>query len=298
MDGRIYGTTNSGDGFVIANGRLQVFLSHTDPMHGVITCMYPDPVSPGYVYVESDYGIVIHADVEDFENTMSLIEMGTLSQCMAISYVNNRLWFCCRNGIGIMDRGQVRALENVPMNNPITKVTSDYEGNLWFASTRQGVMKIVPNQFTDIFEKYHLEERVVNSTCMLDDQLYIATDNGLIVFDSDGNRVESIPVTEVAYPDGHSFADEGVTLNLIDMLYNVRIRSITKDSKDRLWFAAWRQYGVLRYDHGKVMLFTEADGMFSNNVRKISECPDGSYVAALTGGVNIIKDDEIGRAHV
>ena len=46
------------------------------------------------------------------------------------------------------------------MDNSIGHVTTDYEGNLWFTSSRQGVMKIVPNQFADIFERYNIPEDV------------------------------------------------------------------------------------------------------------------------------------------
>ena len=78
------------------------------------------------------------------------------------------------NGIGVLDQGNIVPLENIPMNNSVSDMTTDYEGNLWFVSTRQGVMKIVPNQFTDIFAKYGLQKAVVNSTCMLDGILYFS----------------------------------------------------------------------------------------------------------------------------
>ena len=64
------------------------------------------------------------------------------------------------------------------MEKQIDHVMTDYEGNLWFTSTRQSVMKIVPNQFLDIFKQYDLPAEVVNSTCMYGRQLFMGTDSG------------------------------------------------------------------------------------------------------------------------
>ncbi len=292
-DGKVYGSTNSGDGFVIEGTEISVFLSHEDSRYGLITYLYPDPISPGYIYFENTNGNMMHVDYNDFDHTAQPIDTGSLSQTMSMAFVNQRLWFCCRNGIGVMDRGKVYTLKNVPMNNSATKVISDYEGNLWFTSTRQGVMKIVPNQFSDIFEKFGLESAVVNTTCMLDDQLFIGTDAGLLAVDKDGKKVESVHVDEAVFANGMVFSDSP-NLDLITMLSNVRIRSIMRDSKDRLWIAAWRQYGVLCYDHGKVTIFSDSDGLYSNNVRRIIESPDqSSYIVAVTGGINIIRDNAV-----
>ena len=76
-----------------------------------------------------------------------------------------------------------------------------YEGNLWFTSTRQGVMKIVPNRFNDVFERYHLPPMVVNSTCLYDGSLFLGTDSGLIVLEKD-MPAQSIPLTEARTASG------------------------------------------------------------------------------------------------
>ena len=290
-DGKIYGITNAGDGFVLENGKVCNFLSHENNRIGNITALYPDPEKPGYIYCETDTGIMLHKEIENTDNSYELVNLGPLYQVLSINYINNRLWFCCRNGIGIMDNGTVHVLENVPMNNSICKVTNDYEGNLWFASTRQGVMKICPNQFSDINAKYNLETGVVNSTCILDDQLFIATDTGLIVLNSDGSLAETIPVSKAAFANGTLYSD--LPVNLLNIFHNVRIRSIMKDSKDRLWFSCWRLLGTVCYDHGEVTIYSDEDGLYSNNTRRVVERDDGSYIVAVTGGVNVIKDGKV-----
>ena len=50
------------------------------------------------------------------------------------------------------------------MDNSVTAMITDHEDNLWFASSRQGVMKLVPDRFTDISKLTELDNTVVNSS--------------------------------------------------------------------------------------------------------------------------------------
>ena len=174
------------------------------------------------------------------------------------------------------------------MDNSVGHVMTDYAGNLWFTSTRQGVMKVVPNQFADLFDRYKLDPTVVNSTSMLDQQLFIATDSGLIVVEN-GKTLESMPLTEATTASGVDLDAK----DLLEFMDGVRIRSIIRDSQDRIWIATWRKHGLIRYDHGKVTAFTVDDGLFSDRVRVVCECEDGTIMVANTGGVSIIKDDAV-----
>ena len=74
---------------------------------------------------------------------MEVIDIAPLNSVMDLRVIDEKLWICARNGIGVMDEDGVHVLEDVPMNNSVGHVIVDYEGNLWFTSTRQGVMKIV-----------------------------------------------------------------------------------------------------------------------------------------------------------
>jgi energy-coupling factor transport system substrate-specific component len=153
-------------------------------------------------------------------------------------------------------------------------------------------MKIVPNQFADIFDRYGLPESVVNSTCMYGKQLFVATDSGLIVLE-DRKPADSVPITKAVTASGVGLE----VTDLLDYLDGVRIRSIIRDSKGRLWIATWRKHGLVRYDNGELMTFTEEDGLFSDRVRVVCERSDGAIMVANTGGVSIIKGDQIVESH-
>ena len=220
--------------------------------------------------------------------TLGKIDIEPLKYLKSMEYIDGKIWICAGNGVGVIEDGQFTLIDNLLMNNNVGHVMTDYLGNLWFTSTRQGVMKVVPNQFSDLFARYGISETVVNTTCMLDGVLFIGTDTGLIALDDDG-PVPSLPLSRAATVSG---VDLG-TDDLISLLDGSRIRSIIRDSQDRLWISTWRACGLLRYDHGEITAFTEEDGMLTNSFRTVSEAADGSILVALTGGVNVIRGDSI-----
>ena len=150
-------------------------------------------------------------------------------------------------------------------------------------------MKIVPDQFTDIFDKYDLPSEVVYSTCIGDNKLFIGTKTGGLIALQDGGTVDRIPITSSVTASGTVCEDT----DLIELFSDSKIRSIIRDSRGRLWFSTFGDQGLVRYDHGKVTKFTTADGMPSERVRAVSECADGRILVSCTGGLAIIKDDKI-----
>ncbi|MBR4443848.1 MAG: histidine kinase, partial [Clostridia bacterium] len=287
-DGIIYGTTDLGDLMTIRDGQVLSYLSVEDsPLNGAGTIL-PDPENAGKIYQEAaDFGLYC-VDVADGFTTLGKIDIEPLKYLKSMEYIDGKIWICAGNGIGVIENGQFTLIDNLPMNNNVGHVMTDYLGNLWFTSTRQGVMKVVPNQFSDLFARYGISETVVNTTCMLDGVLFIGTDTGLIALDDDGS-VSSLPLSKAETLSG---VDLGAA-DLIALLDGSRIRSIIRDSQDRLWISTWRACGLLRYDHGEITAFTEEDGMLSNSFRTVSEASDGSILVALTGGVNVIRGDSI-----
>ena len=287
-DGMIYGLTEAGDLFTAKDGKLVTFLSHEECRIEDIIAIFPDPRRPGDLYVGTGNSQVYHGSLERNFASLGVRDIAPLSYVERFEAINGQIWICAGNGIGKIDAEGFHSLENVPMNNSVGHVMPDYEGNLWFTSTRQGVMKIVRNQFSDLFERYSLSAEVVNSTCMYNQQLFIGTDSGLIVLDN-GRKVNRIPVTKAVTASG----TELEITDLLEYLAGVRIRSIIRDSKGRIWISTWRKYGLIRYDSGEALVFTPEDGLHSNRVRMVSECGDGSMLVANTGGLSIIADDRV-----
>ena len=291
-DGVLYATTDLGDLMTIRDGKVLNYISLEDnPLKGAGSIL-PDPAAPGKLYQEAvDFGLY-YIDVSDGFEILEKIDIAPLKYLLSMEYIDGKIWICAGNGVGVLEDGHFTLLDNLIMNNNVGHVMMDYLGNLWFTSTRQGVLKVVPNQFSNLYERFGLPEMVVNSTCMCEDKLFVATDTGLTVLDENG-PVEKIPLTKAVTAGGVDLEAD----DLITLLQGCRIRSIIRDSRGQLWFSLWRAHGLLRYAHGELTAFTEDDGLLSNSIRSVCEGRDGRILVALTGGVNVIEGDKIVAAY-
>ena len=292
-DGLIYGLTNYGDIMTLKDGKLVNYISGSDNVEsGAVGAFYPDMEEPGMVYLQTvDYGFC-HARMGERLTDLVEIDIQPLSTVQMISSIDGKLWICASNGIGYVENDEFHLLENLPMNNSVGGVMMDYLGNLWFTSTRQGVMKIVPNQFSNLFERFDLPTNVVNTTCMCEEKLFVGSDTGLMVLGDEG-PVSSFPLTKATTLSGEDLGSS----DLIELLDGCRIRSIIRDSQGRAWISTWRQLGLLRYSQGEVVAFTQDDGLLSTSLRAVAEREDGSILVAVAGGVNVIEGDRVVAAY-
>ena len=288
-DGLVYGVTMNDGVFTLKDGCLTNFYNASRLGVGSIHSILPDPVNEGMIYVATKESEIYHGTLSDGFYNVSPYKVSPLEYINSIEFIKDSLWVCTDKGIGVIRNNEFIQLEDLPLSTSVESLMMDYQGNLWFVSSQQGVMKIVPNQFTDIFDKYDLESQVVYSTCRYKDMLLIGTKNdGLIVL-RNGRTVPSMPITSSESVTGSKFDDT----DLIKMLSGCKIRSIIRDSKNRIWFSTFGEQGLIRYDNGKVTKFRKVDGMPSERMRTVCECADGRILAACTGGVVLIDGDDI-----
>ena len=291
-DGLLYCLTNEDDFFTLKNGELQDYIGHDECDFLGFTSILPDPDNEGMVYIATADGGFRYGDPKHLD-AMKVTDISPLSDVMEIQKLGNQIWICDRNGIGVVENGVFHYMDELPMDNSVNHVMADYEGNLWFTSARKGVMKVVRNQFSDVFVRYGLEPDVVNTTCMSQDRLFIGTDTGLIVL-SDQGREPAVPLSSAKTASGEDLGSK----DLLQLLDGIRIRSIIRDSKGRLWISTWRgEMGLLRYDKGAVTSFTSADGLLSDQVRMVSEAADGSMMVACPGGLSVVLDDKVVKSY-
>ncbi len=291
-DGLIYGLTQSGDLFTMKNGEIRFFLSNEECRVKRILSILPDPENPGEVYLGTDSSTIYYGNPERNFPALGMKGIGALTYVNKMEYVNGQIWICAGNGIGRLDSDGFHTLRNIPVYGAVYHMMTDEEGNLWFTSSSHGIMKIVPNLFSDLFGQTDLPPDVVNSTCLLGRRLFIGTDNGLIAVDN-GKRVDEIPLTKASTASGKALQ----ATDLLSFLDETRIRSILRDSRDRLWISTWRKTGLVCYDHGEVTVFTPEDGLLSDRVRATLELEDGSVLVANHGGVSIIRDHRVVKSY-
>ncbi len=278
-DGAVYGVTLDGDFFTIENLQITRFFTSGQEGLPMINTVYPDPQNPGFVYVGTQESTVLYCDMNNDLQPLRTMKTGTLETVNAIRLFDGILWVAADTGVGLFD-GDRRfvQLQDLPMTNSIDHLMEDYEGNLWFTSSRQGIMKIVENRFVDLSAMARLDPMVVNTTCLLNDELYVGTDSGLVVLNADREPVENA---------------------LTALLTGVRIRGIVRDSAGIMWFCTYSNQGLVRYDPatGDVTNYNEENGLLSSRVRMVQELADGSLAVATNNGVNIITGQTITAAY-
>lgn len=280
FDGVIYGCTTDGVCFSLEDLKITSSFDSKKLSYGTANCITPDPEVRGRVLIGTTESSVICGNIFDGMSDLRAYSVAPHSNINAICPDDpdkaGAFWVCTDSGVGILSgNGSYTPYSDLPMNNSVENVMTDYEGNLWFVSSRQGVMKVVGCDFSNVSERAGLDARVVNTTCLYNDELYIGTDNGLIVLDEKGNQKTTDLTTEL---DG------------------VRIRCIKVNSAgDRLWLCTYSEKGLICYNgaDGSSEYFNTQNGMKSDRVRSMTELDDGTIVAATSGGVALIKDGKI-----
>ena len=291
-DGYVYGVTNDDAVFAVKNGVVTGYLNAEEIGVMGVTGILPDPVNPSRMYIGTDTEGFYYGNPFVYGSIVQLADISPLSMVNDIRKFGDQIWITARNGIGVIDDNGFHLMDSLPLNNNVYRVISDYEGNLWFTSGRQGVMKIVRNRFIDVFNLNELGDSVVNSTCRYNDQLFIGTDNGLHVVDMAG-QVESIPLVSAVTASGEPLE----YYDLLEMLDGIRIRSVIRDSQNRLWISTFRGIGLVCYDYDHVTVYNQADGLFSDHIRVVHETDDGEYLVVNSGGVSVIRDGQVVRSY-
>ncbi len=274
-DGLIYGCTLDGICFCIDGLKITHYFSGEDIGIGLATCITPAPENNGVVWVGTDESTVVRGNMfENMKEHFSYSVLPNVNINGICPTADGGFRVCSDNGIGLLDPdGSYSPLENIPMNNSVEDMMTDYEGNLWFVSSRQGVMKLVHNDFSDISKSAGLESRVVNTTCLYNGDLYIGTDTGLQLVDGNNNKKSNY---------------------LTELLDGIRIRCIKADSQNRLWLCTYSDKGLICYEGGEnVTFFNTKTGLKSDRVRAMTELSDGTVAAATSAGVTFIKDGKI-----
>ena len=269
-EGSIYGLTLSGAVFTVESLRIGAFYPSEQFGGETLNTIYADPQTPGQLYMGTQDSSLLTVDAHDSMRILKRRSVAPQKNLNEILFYRGYIWLTATNGIGYIDEaGVYHALTDVPMTNSVGDIMVDHEGNIWFTSTRQGFMKLVPDRFTDISKLAELPTMVVNSTCVRDDELYLGTDGGLVIVDMDGyDTVEN---------------------ELTAMLEGVRIRCILKDSQDNLWLCTHGDTGLVCYDRaGAITVFNSDNGLDAGRVRAAMELSDGRIAAATGNGLYIV----------
>ncbi len=237
---------------------------------------YVESTSKGLMLGTSD-AYLYRLEIDGEELKYSRGSSKTLEDVVGIEEDDcGRIWVCAEAGFGyIGEDGRFREQHYAGFDYSFECVYEDYQGNIWLASSRYGVIKLSTSRFVNLFTKFGVSGTVVNATVSYNDKMYCGTDSGLIILDIKGKKQ--------------------IHNELTRKLEEVRIRSLMVDSKNNLWISTYGDNGLVRYsESGDIEIFnTESKYATSDRFRSTLELPDGTIVAGTANGINFIKDDSI-----
>ena len=178
-------------------------------------------------------------------------------------------------GVAHIDKNdKVMLLTRDDFGSAVADVITDYQDNIWFASSKQGIMKLAYNPFTDVFKRAGMEQAAVNSLMIDESKLYVGTDTGLSVIDIETGKEVNTP--------------------LCSELDGMRVRHLMKDSNGNIWVSTYGALGLIYIEPDKTMSYIEDDeGLLGNRFRFTLELSDGTILAVSTEGLNFIKNGKI-----
>ena len=185
------------------------------------------------------------------------------------------LFIATDSGISYIDGAGYHRLNTNDFNNSIDNMLYDYQGNLWFTSSRLGLLRMAKSPFKDIYGSLGMDRRVVNTIVSWQDNLYIGTDKGLDMVDGSCT---------------HQIKNE-----LTETLDGRRIRCMYVDDSDHLWVCTYGN-GLMEFaPSGESWTYNAAGGSFGNRARIVTQLSDGTILAAGDTGISYIRDHMIQR---
>ena len=154
----------------------------------------------------------------------------------------------------------------------------DSQGCLWLASSNLGLIKYTSGQFfAPESDDGFLEATAINAVVQSGEYYYLGYDTGIVIYDSEWNRVLSDDTQE-----------------LISLLEGHRVRHMITDGSGNIWFAVL-DIGAVCYnpDTGELINYTIDDGLSGDQTRTLLLLSDGSIAAGGREGIDIIKDGQI-----
>lgn len=227
----------------------------------------------GILYAGSSKNHIYRYQITEEEATL----IGSQT-CPSLEYLNkiyfngSRIFVCADNGIGYFEGSEpFHLIRTGNFNSSIDSMTIDYQGNCWFTSSRQGLLRISTSSFINLYGSLGISPQVVNSVVKWNDAIYVGTDKGLDIIKN----------------------KKKISTSLSDSLAKTRIRCLLKDSKNNLWICTYGQGLIEVSPEEKVRIYDTSTSNAGNRMRTAIELKDGSILAAGVLGISYIKDHKV-----
>jgi ligand-binding sensor domain-containing protein/serine phosphatase RsbU (regulator of sigma subunit) len=192
---------------------------------------------------------------------------------------NNELWIAT-DKFGIIRLQDDKILgffnkENGLPSNQILDIKEDKEGNMWFASFGKGAIMFDDEKFISYNEKNGLTGSQVQDILFLNDSIFfVATEEGLLKFKKDGNRLKRL---------NYFNAKNG----LIDVGANV----IEKFKSDQIWIGTNKGINIL--SGNRLRKFTQNDKFDNLRINSLLADSYNNMWIGTSGGLFKLSGDKL-----
>lgn len=269
-EGHVAAVTSSGKLIILQNSKVTETASAYDEKF--ISADFSDD---GKLFAATESNKIFVFSIKDENNLQFLqtINCGSMNHINSLSFYENVLFLCSDSGVGYIDYKKDNSFHLVDtdlFNNSIDNMIEDYQGNLWFSSSRLGLLRMCETAFAEIYLSAGFSEAVVNTVIKFNNKIYFGTDEGLSMID-----------VESGEPDENE---------LTNKMKRLRIRCLMQDSKNRMWVCTYTKGLYCMNKAGKIEAFeTDTEQQF----RVLLELSDGTIAAAGKKGITFLKNGEV-----
>ena len=191
-----------------------------------------------------------------------------------IFFQGGNAWVLSENGIGLLSRDSYQRIDTGTFDSSVERMAVDYQGHLWFASPKLGLLQLSETSFPNLNVLYGLKTDTVHTTCIRNGVLYVGTDHGLDAVDLTSGSVLQSELTEA--------------------LAGTAVNCAVTDAAGDLWICSAGK-GLLRVSSdGAVRTWGDAEGIGSS-AYVCAALSDGGVAAGCDGGLVLIRGDDTAR---
>ena len=270
--GHVAAVASDGRLFLMNGGNIRCSLKLPDEQE-IFNCCAFAPDGTLMVGTSTDHIYCYDISHDDFKQ-LKVINCENVNSINNLNYLSDgTLFISSDNGVSYMDAAGYHQINTNDFNNSIDNMLYDYQGNLWFTSSRLGLLRLAKSPFKDVYGAIGMERKVVNAIVAWQDCYYIGTDEGLDVVDKACRRQ--------------------INNELTASLAGKRIRCMYVDGNDHLWVCTYGS-GLMEYSpEGESWSYNAENGSFGNRARIVTGLSDGTILAAGDTGISYINDHEI-----
>lgn len=284
--GRVWGSTDSSGGCVILrNGKVEALAPSSDYFVGGESIYSVAGSSDGAIWLGGSDNHIVRLEFsgegfgpEDVHAVTYTLERAAVVNSMREADDGTMAVSCLHGYAQVSPEGGVmREISEEEGASSINSSDVDCEGNIWLASTEQGVVKYSQGCFAPYAED-QFSGISLNAVAISGGRGYVGSTNGL------------------ALTGGPSGPEEEELIRLLD---GVQVRDIMADSRGNIWIASYSENPVVCYDpaDGEIVSFSTQSGLCNDRARVLAELQDGSVAVGTQGGLSIIAEGRVRKSY-